>query len=130
MELGRHVLLLIALCLQQATGKSCKRDHLAAGPCVDYISPVSGSLAGGQLVSIHGINLLPESPDPLVPASVVKIGGVTCDVKRVLSSSVKLVCKTRPAQYSASGEVMRSCSRIELGPRHRSRDALGNQRTA
>ena len=63
---------------------------------VNHINPDKGSLAGGQLVTIKGTDLTPESPDPLIPATVVTIGGVPCDIVKVLSTSSKLVCKTRP----------------------------------
>ena len=56
----------------------------------------TGSLAGGSLLFIYGTNLQPDAPDPMVPSSVVTIGGTPCDVQRVLSSGVRLVCKTRP----------------------------------
>ena len=74
---------------------SCARDGAAGVPCVDHISPTSGSLSGGTLVSLSGTFLLPEAPDPLTPAAVVMIGATPCDIQRVMSSSVKLVCKTR-----------------------------------
>ena len=68
----------------------------ATTPRVDYIRPNSGSVAGGQLVSIHGVHLQLESSDPLVPATTVTIGGVACDVQRVLSTAKRVVCRTRP----------------------------------
>ena len=79
---------------------SCEKNGPAegGGPCVDRISPTTGSLVGGQLVFIYGTNLQPEAPDPLVPASVVTIGGTACDVQRVLSSGTRLACRTR--EYS------------------------------
>ena len=101
LEAGRGALSMAAVLLllwgvPLSLAASCKRDGPPNGPCVDLISPNSGSLAGGQLLSIYGTNLLPESPDPLTPAAVVTVGGIQCDLLRVMSSSVKLVCKTRP----------------------------------
>ena len=97
----KFVLLVLFCGLGSAWGW-CRRDGPTDGPCVDLISPTSGSLAGGQLVSIKGTNLLPESPDPLIPAAVVTIGGVPCVVQRVMSSSEKLVCKTGATTSSTS----------------------------
>ena len=77
----------------------------SAGPCVDRVSPNTGSIAGGQFLFLHGTNLLPTSPDPLVPAAVVSIGGTPCDVQRVISSSVRLVCRTRAYTGAAIGQL-------------------------
>ena len=65
-------------------------------PVVDYIRPNSGSLAGGQLVAVHGANLQADWLDAHTPATIVTIGGVPCDVERVLSSAKRVVCRTRP----------------------------------
>ena len=62
---------------------------------VSHVAPSKGSVAGGQLISILGHELLPEADDPLVPATVVRIGGIICDIQKVMSTSRRLVCKTR-----------------------------------
>ena len=88
---------MLALLAAAVAWNSCGKNG-GDGPCVDRISPTAGGLAGGQLLFIYGTNLQPEAPDPLVPASVVTIGGTACDVQRVLSSGTRLVCRTR--EYS------------------------------
>ena len=75
---------------------------MASAFVVDYVKPNSGSLAGGQLVSVHGRGLLPQSSDLLVPATVITIGGVPCDIQRVMSTDRRVVCETRP-YWSFSG---------------------------
>ena len=93
----------ILLALIVTTAATC--NSATSGPCVDRVQPNSGSLAGGQFFYIHGSNLLPPSPDPLVPAAVVTIGGTPCDIERVLSSSVRLVCRTRAYTGAPVGQL-------------------------
>ena len=101
----------------------CRRDGPANGPCVDRVFPKSGSLAGGTLVSIYGKNLLPEHPtSPLTPSAVVTIGGTPCDLQRVMSSSTKLVCKTRAylgAGSQTASELLAGVAPWEPGWRDR-----------
>lgn len=68
----------------------------STGLTVDFVTPNSGSLAGGQLVAVHGSGLQVDSADPLTPATVVTIGGQPCDIERVMSSGTRVVCRTRP----------------------------------
>ena len=91
----RWFVLSVAAWSPVAAWQSCEKNGHATNPCVDRISPATGSLAGGQLIFIYGTNLQPEAPDPLVPAAAITIGGTPCDVQRVLSSGTRLVCKTR-----------------------------------
>ena len=69
---------------------------IAHGFHVDRVTPDVGSLAGGQLLTVHGSGLMPEPTNPVLPATVVTIGGVPCDIQRTLSTGARLVCKTRP----------------------------------
>lgn len=95
---GHAVMLLLLVTSQHAAGRSsCTQDGPSDTPCVDRVTPNTGSLAGGTLLFLHGTNLLPEAPDPLVPAAQVTVGGVACDIQRVMSSSAKLVCRTGPS---------------------------------
>ena len=117
-----HGLLLLT---PAALAGSCGRDAAAGVPCVDRISPTTGSIAGGQLITVHGANLWPdtkEQADPHSPPITVTIAGQPCAVQPVLSISTKLVCKTPPYAGADLGRVQAaSLPRRKKGcasPRH------------
>lgn len=57
---------------------SARSKQVSKGlPVVDDVKPNVGSLAGGQLVTIHGANLKPVGGDPFGEVVKVMFGGVT-----------------------------------------------------
>nr|XP_054765681.1 fibrocystin-L-like [Lytechinus pictus] len=68
-----------------------KRYHYQQYPVITSISPQSGSLAGGTLVSIIG--------DGFLQVDSVLVGGEPCDV--ATSKAKEITCYTRPAPEGA-----------------------------
>ena len=64
-----HGLLLLT---PAALAGSCGRDAAAGVPCVDRISPTTGSIAGGQLITVHGAGHLVPSTRPAAALRLLK----------------------------------------------------------
>ena len=87
-------------------------------PCVDEVKPTSGSLLGGQLLTIHGANLIPDErahADPHDPPVQVLVGGQPCEIEPIFSTESKLVCRTPP--FLAGGAAERLSAAVL--PHHR-----------
>ena len=88
--------LITSLIASTATGIVGSSTAYAAAPAISYMTPPTGTTAGGTLITIVGTDF------PASPAPIVTVGGIECATSTYVSSTA-VTCRTpaRSAGYAA-----------------------------